>query len=389
MDIYRDMPDENLVKILIGGDVYPGSQYSSLFSDGNCKGIFGDLLKQIDESDFSVVNLESPLITQNSPIVKSGAILGANSTCINGLKSAGFDLVNLANNHILDHGVGGIAQTVKICQENNIFTVGVGRNEVEASKVFIANIKKKKIGFIGIAEHEFSVATRFSWGAAPLDLICNSRTISENKKKVDYLIVLLHAGNEHYPYPSPRLKNICHFFAENGADAIIVQHTHCVGCYERFKGTHIVYGQGNFVFFSQCNKKSFFEGILIKLSLNTKNQDVEIDFIPFKQSYQALGVREMDPEDKEMFFREFEERSQRVLDDDFLHNRWLDFCLEKRNEYVSYLRGHGRILTYLNKIGFIGSRINSNKLLTSVRNVVLCEAHREVLETLFYNNLIK
>ena len=107
------------------------------------------------------------------------------------------------------------------------------------------SIQDIKIGFIGLSEHEFSLATEESWGANPLDLIDYIRNIKANSSEYDYLVVLLHGGSEHYPFPSPRLMETCRFLVEEGANAVVCQHSHCAGCYEEYLGRHIVYGQGN------------------------------------------------------------------------------------------------------------------------------------------------
>ncbi|MGI0009907.1 MAG: CapA family protein, partial [Nitrosopumilaceae archaeon] len=106
-----------MINILIGGDVCPIGRNSPFFKMGDAANIFNDLLVEFQNADLSIVNLECPLINERTPLLKNGPVLGVESDCINGLKKAGIDVVNLANNHILDHGRAGLMNTLKICQE--------------------------------------------------------------------------------------------------------------------------------------------------------------------------------------------------------------------------------------------------------------------------------
>ena len=40
-----------------------------------------------------------------------------------------------------------------------------------------------------------------------------------------------------------------------GADVVLCQHSHCIGCYEQYEGAHILYGQGNFHFCGFTNEE--------------------------------------------------------------------------------------------------------------------------------------
>ena len=111
-----------------------------------------------------MLNLECTLIDGNTPIIKNGPILWVSSKCINGIKNSGIKLVNLANNHILDHGWQGLANTIEICKKEGIDIVGAG----EIKNYKINNIR---IAILSMAEHEYSTAEKMSYGANPLDLI--------------------------------------------------------------------------------------------------------------------------------------------------------------------------------------------------------------------------
>jgi poly-gamma-glutamate synthesis protein (capsule biosynthesis protein) len=253
--------------VLIGGDICPTSADTPYFVDGDAAMLFGDLLEEFQKADLFVVNLECPLTDESSPIVKRGPTLRAPFRCVAAIKKAGIGVLNLANNHILDHGPAGLESTLHVVETAGIATVGAGRNRDEARRILIRSVGGIRVGILGVAEHEFSIATAISPGANPLDLIDIVRNITAHKKEWDYLIVLLHGGNEGYPLPSPRLMDTCRFLVEQGAKAVICQHSHCVGCCEDYRGGHIVYGQGNFVFDSSAPPSGWNEGVLVRLCI--------------------------------------------------------------------------------------------------------------------------
>lgn len=254
--------------------------------------MFNDLLPEFEKADFSIVNLECPLIKERTPIVKTGPVLGVDDDCVSGLKHAGIDVVNIANNHIMDHGPTGLRNTLRVCSEARISTVGAGENIEAARRILISKIGKIRVGLLGVAEHEFSIATNNSWGANPLDLLDYVRNVRDSTDNLNYLIVLVHGGNEYYPFHNPRLQDTCHFMVEIGANAVIVQHTHCPGNYEEYQNGHIVYGQGNLIFDRPNRDRAFYEGFLVKLSI-AENLNSTMEIVPYFQSNSQIGARKM------------------------------------------------------------------------------------------------
>ena len=253
--------------------------------------------------------------------------------------------------------------TLDICAGAGISTVGAGENLEKARQIFIRKIGRVRIGILAVAEHEFSIATVSSCGANPLDLIDYVRNVRSQRDKFDYLIVLLHGGNENYPYPSPRLKETCRFMVEMGANAVIVQHTHCPGSYEEYQGAHIVYGQGNLIFDWPDQDRAFHEGFLVRLSI-AEDLVSTMQIIPYLQSDEQPGARKMDKETEQMFRKSIEERSLSIRDDAFVRAQWVQFCEKIKYEYLSKVLAHNRVLSKLNSQGFIVKHFYTTSSLT-------------------------
>jgi poly-gamma-glutamate synthesis protein (capsule biosynthesis protein) len=370
------------VSVIIGGDVYPGGKHMTFFEQGAAVQIFGPLLSEFLEADFTIVNLESPLYDGNSPILKDGPVLKASTKSINGMKSAGICAVNLANNHVFDHGEAGLRSTMATCARAGIVTIGAGPNLEDARRIQVISAKGVRIGFLGLAEHEFSIAGHDSWGANPLDLIDYVRNVKKNCAEYDYLIVLLHGGCEHYPFPSPRLMDTCRFLVEEGATAVVCQHSHCAGCYEEYLGGLIVYGQGNLLFEDPNEGEAWHEGFLVKLEIS-KDGSSGFGMVPYQQSKGGMGIKSFSSEEERDFVSKIQVRSENILRPGFVREVWNDYRLKRRHYYLSKILGHGCLTRRLNRTGAVTRTLYSRDSLLAVRNALTCESHREVLESIF------
>ncbi|MBD3337950.1 MAG: hypothetical protein GF353_02500 [Candidatus Lokiarchaeota archaeon] len=374
-----------MIEIIIGGDICPLGKNESLFKQGNAKGLFNDLLDDFERADLSIINLECPFIKKNTPILKNGPVLGVPNECINGFSEAGIDIFNLANNHILDHGVSGLTNTLKLCEQRGIETFGSGENIKKAEQILIKEINGLRIGFLGIAENEFSIATESTPGANPLNIIRFVRNIKENQGKYDYLIVFLHSGINAYTLPSPKLMETCRFIAEMGAHLIICQHSHCPGCFEKYNDSYIVYGQGNLIFDRKAKKNSLWnKGFLIKFVISDyKNHSFTIT--PYEQSKDTYGAKKILNENRSNFFNEIKQISEKLSDPLQVRNEWIKLCNERKHGYyfglfAAYI--NFRIIKFLNRKFNIFEKIYSTQHLLVLENYFKTESHREIIQTI-------
>lgn len=237
------------MKLLFAGDTVPTSSNYALFESADLKALVGKEIESLlTQSDFFILNLEAPLVDKDSPIAKCGPNLRASTSTVKGLQAMKPGLISLANNHIMDHGEQGLISTLDVLKQAGIAYTGVGNNLKEASNPYIANVQGHRIGIYCCAEHEFSIASDNMPGANPFDPFESLDHIARLKEKTDHVIVLYHGGKEHYRYPSPTLQKACRRMVDKGANIVICQHSHCIGCKEEYRGATIVYGQGNFIF---------------------------------------------------------------------------------------------------------------------------------------------
>lgn len=366
------------MSILIGADIVPTKANEEFFISGNMLPVLGtELLDLLSNSDYRIFNLECPLVNSVSPIQKCGPNLRAEELTVNGLKSIGVDLLTLANNHIMDHGNAGLESTIYVLEKENISFLGAGESLKVAAMPFVFSVNNKKIGVYACAEHEFSIAKDNKSGANPFDPLESFDYVVDLKKNCDYVIVLYHGGKEHYRYPSPILQRVCRKFVEKGADLVVCQHSHCIGCEEKYYSGTIVYGQGNFIFDTHNNSMSE-SSLLIEIK-----DDFKIEYIPLEKY--GCGVRLAKDDEATKILSDFNQRSNQIKNIGFVENEYSIFAKNMVNRYLLACSGYGRkfILRLLNKLcrykltDFIISQFREKELLT-IRNYIECETHREL-----------
>jgi poly-gamma-glutamate synthesis protein (capsule biosynthesis protein) len=373
------------IHILIGGDLCPVNRYQDLFQHGNQEAILGPLAERALQADLFIANLECPFIRQPSPILKTGPVLGVPLSCARGLATIGLNAVGIANNHIMDHGAAGLAATMEACEANGVATFGAGVSLAEAQRILIQDVKGLRVGMLAMAEREWSIASRSSPGANPLDLIEFVRQMKEHRKRVDFLVVLLHAGCEGYELPSPGLQKVCRFLVEEGADVVTCQHSHCVGSHETYRGRPIVYGQGNFIFDYDSHGYKGREGVFIDLQVQASGE-TSFKLVPFVRQASKAGLAALEAAEEARFMASLEARSAILADEDMVESAWKDYSRDRKLSLLDVVLDHGRVMRRLNRKGRIldlrGPRYYKN-LLSIVQN----ESMVETLNTLLRDSL--
>ena len=368
-------------KILIFGDICPDNNYRYLFDR---KAVLSSvIIEDIKKADLTIANLECPATNNTIPIVKTGPNIKALPKDISFLKEIGFDVLSLANNHILDYGVDGLKETLYECTKNDVKFFGAGDNKLEAKKLLIVDVNGCKVGFLGYADEEFNLAEDNLAGANHFDPYESLDEIKEARLIVDCLIVLYHGGVEYYRYPSPMLQKKCRKIAEKGADLVLVQHSHCIGTFEYINGSTIIYGQGNSIFGYNEKNTSWNEGLLVEFSPESK----EVNYRLLKAT--SNGIQYADKHQNEQRILQFEKESLMLSNMDFIYQSWYQFSDSMKSLHLPSLYGNNKLFIHFN-------RLLNNKLMNVFYSkyqkmvtleLLRCEAHHEVIKTIFEQEL--
>ena len=237
-----------LAHVIVAGDLCwtprPGVMDPSELDSSPWSGFVPLLAAQ----DLSIANLEAAITGLTQPIVKSGGRVRSVPSFAALVRGGGFGAVGLANNHAGDFGPQGVIETLDNCREAGLLTVGAGADRAAAEAPLQVELNGVRIAFVAATEGNPGAAGPGRAGVAALDSGRAQTTVARLSGAVDATVVLLHAGPENYPLPSPRLVDLTRSFADAGASAVIVHHQHLPGGVEVYSGVPIVYGTGNFLF---------------------------------------------------------------------------------------------------------------------------------------------
>ena len=309
--------------------------------------------------------------------------LGVSVDCAQGIKELGVHLMTLANNHIMDHGLAGLESTVAALNHVGIETVGAGKTWEDAIRPYQKQYADNNVYLLTYAENEFNVANKTRSGASPLDINLIVRQMLAAPKNA-FKIVILHAGNEHFQLPNPWLRDTCRLIVELGANLVVVQHSHCIGTYEEYQNSLIIYGQGNFIFDHHSNDDfvDLWEcGVLLSASIDRNKLD-SYKLIPYRQNPAKGILRLTDESETKSILAGMDERSAIVRSENGLDEQWEVYCRRKKESFQNQLFGYGHIMRRLNSRFHIADKM-SKKSIMNIGNILRCQAHYEILKTIF------
>jgi poly-gamma-glutamate synthesis protein (capsule biosynthesis protein) len=352
--------------------------------------IDSNLISFFKNSDLNIVNLEAPVTTSTSKILKNGRHLKADlESTKQVLKELNVDLVTLANNHVLDYNAQGIRDTLEFCKQNEVDTVGAGSNIKDASKTYYIDTNEGRIGIVNFAENEWASATENTAGAHPMDIIDNAKQIKESRLKADYVFVIVHGGHEYYNLPSPRMQKQYRFYAECGADLVVGHHTHCISGFEVYNKVPIYYSLGNFLFTMDSNYEDWYTGLVLEVEINGNILLSKLH--PIKQEKDSFKLSMLKGNDKNVVLNRVTSYSNTITNKTELKKEWGDFIESKYNDYLnrwslfSFIENR-YIRAILRRLGFTG--INSRGI-SFFLNHMRCEAHADLSKEVIQKYLLK
>lgn len=362
------------MKILIAGDYCPLNRVAEKLDNNDFDYVLGEIKQITSKSDYSIVNLECPITKRGElPIEKIGPNLQCSETGVEALKWAGFDCVTLANNHFLDFGPEGVEHTLQTCKKYGVDTVGGGLNIEKASNVLYKDIQGTTIAIINCCEHEFSIASEERAGSNPLNPINQYYSIKEARQNADYVLVIVHGGNEHYALPSPRMKETYRFFVDAGADTVINHHQHCYSGYEVYKNKPIFYGLGNFCFDMPSEKwLTWHEGFMVEIDFA---ENISFNLIPYIACREDAKVIPMRTTDLEKFTIEVNRLNKIIEDNNELGCRYQSYLDTFRNDCDIMFQPYSRwSLRKLYQLHLLPSLISNRKRFLLLA-YLQCESH--------------
>lgn len=366
------------VKIAIAGDVCPHKSAEDYLLAGNANKLLAGIKPALDEADLRIVQWETVISDTPDPITKCGPNLLVKPGCESFLTAGNFDIALMANNHTGDHAGAGVLATMKIIQDAGLMTVGAGANAAEAAKPLRFEKNGIKFSLINICEMEFGTAREDYPGSNAMQEFEVPVQIAEENKVSDFVMVVIHGGNEYNPVPSPRMKKLYRSFAAAGAKLVMNIHTHCPQGVEVVNGVPIVYCPGNF-FFSDDDKfdpaSFWWSGYLPKFTCD-KNGVSEIEITPYIYSPEPWKIEALTGGQRQWFLEYIDKISDLIqTDNGHLYDVW---CAYKRQTPLWWVMNAPaeKLLADLEDEEAL-------KKFPPIRHMLTCQSHNELTRNVF------
>lgn len=255
---------------------------------------FGPVAEIFRAADFGMINLETAVTTRGTAAPKSYTFR-APPSAFDAIRLAGVDAVAVANNHALDYGQVGFADTLAAARQAGVAAVGGGANAKEAYAPWITTIKGVRIGVLAFSQvgelvqqwNATSTRPGMATAVSAAQIEQATEIVREVRGEVDVLIVYMHWGQEVNQCPTGRQKETAKAFAAAGATMIVGTHAHILQGEGWLDNTYVAYGLSNFIWYS--NSSPSFDTGLARITL-TGDRISNAEFVPAKIDRAGLPI---------------------------------------------------------------------------------------------------
>lgn len=206
-----------------------------------------------------IINLETSITTHPQPWPGKQVQYRMHPANVAVLTAASINIATLANNHTLDWGRPGLAETLQVLQQAGMSTAGAGRNLEEAQQLAVLALPQGRV--IVLAYGSPSSGVFGEWAASPGQSGINflpdlnpgtlqsiTTYLESIKKPGDVIIFSVHwGGNWGYDIPAAHREFAHRLIEEAGVDVVFGHSSHHPLGLEVYRGKLIVYGAGDFI----------------------------------------------------------------------------------------------------------------------------------------------
>ncbi len=272
-----ELPPPRTLTLAAAGDVTLGFHLEAYLDELAQKGMplskrlsypFERVQPILDGVDLCVVNLECPFTERGERLPKNFNFR-ARPELVGALLAAGVDAVSLANNHMMDWGADGLADTLATLDQAGVARFGAGRTLAEARKPAVLERRGVKLGLLGyffLGDRNIEPPAVLAGASRPgvagtyKDLPAMEKMLVEDlaalRGQVDVPVVFWHWGREATHELEPYQPRLGRLAVEHGARLVLGSHPHVLQGVESYRGVPIVYSLGNFVFGGNSNPKN-------------------------------------------------------------------------------------------------------------------------------------
>jgi poly-gamma-glutamate synthesis protein (capsule biosynthesis protein) len=299
------------VSFAVAGDVIPHEPVRAAAAAAGAgapgwAALFGDVSDVFEKADFGFVNLETPAAPAHSHGSKP-FMFDAPVDLLQALKASGIKIVSFANNHVMDQGWAGFAETREHLREQGLLFAGSGDTAQQSWQPVIVEANGIKVGWLGMTRWlnggrnpdkddlphvNFFPYPNESAGAPGMDEAGVLEAVKQARAQCDLLVVSIHWGIEYAPAPRPDDVETAHKMLEAGASVIVGHHPHVLEPVETYttqdgRNTVIFYSLGNFL---SNQSRTYVDGLMPDKNGDPRDELIGL-FSAVRKDYGPAGVR--------------------------------------------------------------------------------------------------
>ena len=239
------------IKVVAVGDIMLDGTARPVLGENGYDYPFVQAKRYFEGAQVVFGNLEGPLTDRGAPEQDKTYVFHSPPQKVSqALKAAGFNVVSLANNHTLDYGAEGLAQTMEALDAAGIAHAGAGATLEQARRPVIIEAGGKRIAVLAysLTLPESFYATANKAGTAFGHEAVVRRDIAAARRQADIVLVSFHWGQEGKTALRDYQVQLGHAAIDAGAAAVIGHHPHILQAIEHYKDGVILYSLGNFTF---------------------------------------------------------------------------------------------------------------------------------------------
>jgi poly-gamma-glutamate capsule biosynthesis protein CapA/YwtB (metallophosphatase superfamily) len=238
------------VHLAFAGDVHFAGTSAAALQLG-----LGSGAAPLARADLSVVNLETA-VTDGGAAASKEFAFRAPAKALQVIKAAGIDAVSVANNHGMDFGTVGLADTLAASQQYGLPVIGAGVDQTSAFTGIQRTIRGVRVAVIS-ATDVLDSNLQAAWTAGPgkpglasaKDGDLFAQRIRQVSAGADVVVAFVHWGVEKQVCPTQRQQDLAAELVAAGADVVVGSHAHVLQPLGDVDGAPVAYGMGNFVFY--------------------------------------------------------------------------------------------------------------------------------------------
>jgi len=299
------------VSFAVAGDVIPHQavrEAAAAAGDASqgWAGLFSEVRDVFHGADFGFINMETPVAPNHSKGSKP-FMFDAPIDLPEALKASGIKIVSFANNHVMDQGWAGFAETRDHLRELGLLFAGTGDTAQQAWQPVFAESNGIKVGWLGMTRWlngnrnpdkddqphvNFFPYPGEAGGATGSDEAGVLAAVKAARAQCDLLVVSVHWGIEYATAPRPEDVDLAHKMLDAGASVIVGHHPHVLQPVETYttadgRSTVIFYSLGNFL---SNQSRTYVDGLMPDSNGDPRDSMIGL-FAAVKKDYGPGGVR--------------------------------------------------------------------------------------------------